>query len=149
MGASKLLRCIIWGAIYKTKIATFQGFVWEKSVTISTLLRRLQPCICLNLGEDGLKTQRLAGVIRSLSTLSRVFTCRLYLISMLSSFWRRQSQENQEIYQFPVMHLFFFFFLQLTSAPKSLPPSLVSADFAANQLTRIYPYTFGHKPKLK
>lgn len=38
---------------------------------------------------------------------------------------------------------------KLTSAPKVLPPSLVSADFAANQLTRIYPYTFGHKPKLR
>uniref|UniRef100_A0A3B4WGH2 Podocan n=1 Tax=Seriola lalandi dorsalis TaxID=1841481 RepID=A0A3B4WGH2_SERLL len=37
---------------------------------------------------------------------------------------------------------------KLTSAPKVLPPSLVSADFAANQLVRIYPYTFGHKPKL-
>lgn len=42
-----------------------------------------------------------------------------------------------------------FLCLQLTSAPKVLPPSLVSADFAANQLTRIYPYTFGHKPKLR
>ncbi|KAK9519802.1 hypothetical protein VZT92_022507 [Zoarces viviparus] len=38
---------------------------------------------------------------------------------------------------------------KLNSAPKVLPPSLVSADFAANQLTRIYPYTFGHKPKLR
>lgn len=38
---------------------------------------------------------------------------------------------------------------QLTAAPKVLPPSLVSADFAANQLTKIYPYTFGQKPKLK
>ncbi|KAK2836024.1 hypothetical protein Q5P01_016508 [Channa striata] len=38
---------------------------------------------------------------------------------------------------------------KLTSAPKVLPPSLVSADFAANQLTKIYPYTFGHKPKLR
>ncbi|KAM6921209.1 podocan [Xenentodon cancila] len=38
---------------------------------------------------------------------------------------------------------------KLASAPKVLPPSLVSADFAANQLTRIYPYTFGHKPKLR
>ncbi|KAM6938157.1 podocan isoform 1-T3 [Lycodopsis pacificus] len=38
---------------------------------------------------------------------------------------------------------------KLISAPKVLPPSLVSADFAANQLTRIYPYTFGHKPKLR
>lgn len=40
-------------------------------------------------------------------------------------------------------------YLQLTAAPKVLPPSLVSADFAANQLTKIYPYTFGHKPKLR
>ncbi|XP_041646513.1 podocan [Cheilinus undulatus] len=38
---------------------------------------------------------------------------------------------------------------KLTSAPMVLPPSLVSADFAANQLTKIYPYTFGHKPKLR
>ncbi|XP_027146094.1 podocan isoform X1 [Larimichthys crocea] len=38
---------------------------------------------------------------------------------------------------------------KLTAAPKVLPASLVSADFAANQLTRIYPYTFGHKPKLR
>ena len=42
-----------------------------------------------------------------------------------------------------------FLCLQLASAPKVLPPSLVSADFAANQLTRIYPYTFGRKPKLR
>ncbi|XP_061834458.1 podocan isoform X2 [Nerophis lumbriciformis] len=37
---------------------------------------------------------------------------------------------------------------KLTSAPKVLPPSLVSADLAANQLTKIFPYTFGYKPKL-
>ncbi|XP_067227610.1 podocan [Chanodichthys erythropterus] len=38
---------------------------------------------------------------------------------------------------------------KLTSAPRQLPPSLVSADFAANQLTKIYPNTFGQKPVLK
>ncbi|XP_066548227.1 podocan [Amia ocellicauda] len=38
---------------------------------------------------------------------------------------------------------------KLTTAPMHLPPSLVSADFAANQLTKIYPYTFGQKPGLK
>ncbi|XP_052397287.1 podocan-like [Carassius gibelio] len=38
---------------------------------------------------------------------------------------------------------------KLTAAPKHLPPSLVSADFAANQLTKIYPDTFGQKPALK
>uniref|UniRef100_A0A8B9GKQ7 Podocan n=1 Tax=Astyanax mexicanus TaxID=7994 RepID=A0A8B9GKQ7_ASTMX len=39
--------------------------------------------------------------------------------------------------------------VQLTAAPKHLPPALVSADFAANQLTKIFPYTFGQKPALK
>lgn len=38
---------------------------------------------------------------------------------------------------------------KLSSAPKHLPSSLVSADFAANQLTKIYPFTFGLKPHLK
>ncbi|CAL8309455.1 unnamed protein product [Lota lota] len=38
---------------------------------------------------------------------------------------------------------------RLTLAPRHLPRSLVSADFAANQLTKIYPYTFGDKPSLK
>ncbi|KAK9954651.1 hypothetical protein ABG768_016701 [Culter alburnus] len=38
---------------------------------------------------------------------------------------------------------------KLTAAPRQLPPSLVSADFAANQLTKIYPNTFGQKPVLK
>ncbi|KAG1960693.1 podocan [Pimephales promelas] len=38
---------------------------------------------------------------------------------------------------------------KLTAAPRHLPPSLVSADFAANQLTKIYPNTFGQKPALK
>ncbi|XP_074525349.1 podocan [Halichoeres trimaculatus] len=38
---------------------------------------------------------------------------------------------------------------QLIAAPMVLPPSLVSADFAANQITKIYPFTFGHKPKLR
>ncbi|MCJ8742091.1 hypothetical protein PDJAM_G00078020 [Pangasius djambal] len=38
---------------------------------------------------------------------------------------------------------------KLTAAPRYLPPTLISADFAANQLTTIYPYTFGQKPGLK
>ncbi|KAK7889067.1 hypothetical protein WMY93_024627 [Mugilogobius chulae] len=37
----------------------------------------------------------------------------------------------------------------LTSAPRALPHSLVSADFTSNELARIYPYTFGYKPKLR
>ncbi|XP_069498277.1 podocan [Ambystoma mexicanum] len=38
---------------------------------------------------------------------------------------------------------------KITVAPKYLPASLVSADFAANYLTKIYGLTFGHKPNLR
>ncbi|TRY58218.1 hypothetical protein DNTS_008562 [Danionella cerebrum] len=38
---------------------------------------------------------------------------------------------------------------KLTAAPRHLPPSLVSADFAANQLMKIFSDTFGQKPALK
>uniref|UniRef100_H3A8F4 Podocan n=1 Tax=Latimeria chalumnae TaxID=7897 RepID=H3A8F4_LATCH len=37
---------------------------------------------------------------------------------------------------------------KLIMAPKSLPNTLISADFAANFLTKIYPHTFGQKPNL-
>ncbi|XP_077134140.1 podocan [Ranitomeya variabilis] len=38
---------------------------------------------------------------------------------------------------------------KLTLAPRFLPSSLVSADFAANSITKIYGMTFGHKPNLR
>ncbi|KFW82070.1 Podocan, partial [Manacus vitellinus] len=38
---------------------------------------------------------------------------------------------------------------KLTVAPKFLPNALISADFAANYLTKIYGLTFGQKPKLR
>nr|XP_034979615.1 podocan isoform X1 [Zootoca vivipara] len=38
---------------------------------------------------------------------------------------------------------------QLTAAPKCLPRTLISADFAANNLTKIYELTFGQKPNLR
>ncbi|XP_053549434.1 podocan [Bombina bombina] len=37
----------------------------------------------------------------------------------------------------------------LTLAPRFLPSSLISADFAANYITKIYGMTFGHKPNLR
>ncbi|KAK4820289.1 hypothetical protein QYF61_022859 [Mycteria americana] len=37
----------------------------------------------------------------------------------------------------------------LTVAPKFLPNTLISADFAANYLTKIYGLTFGQKPNLR
>lgn len=39
--------------------------------------------------------------------------------------------------------------LQLTLAPRSLPNTLISVDFAANYLTKIYGLTFGQKPNLR
>uniref|UniRef100_A0A8C9LA51 Podocan n=1 Tax=Pavo cristatus TaxID=9049 RepID=A0A8C9LA51_PAVCR len=38
---------------------------------------------------------------------------------------------------------------KLTVAPKFLPNTLISADFAANYLTKIYGLTFGQKPNLR
>ncbi|XP_059840310.1 podocan [Hypanus sabinus] len=38
---------------------------------------------------------------------------------------------------------------KLTVAPKYLPKTLMSADLAANYLTKIYPLTFGQKPNLR
>ncbi|ETE63320.1 Podocan, partial [Ophiophagus hannah] len=38
---------------------------------------------------------------------------------------------------------------QLTMAPKFLPQTLISVDFAANNLTKIYDLTFGQKPNLR
>lgn len=38
---------------------------------------------------------------------------------------------------------------QLTLAPRSLPNALISVDFAANYLTKIYGLTFGQKPNLR
>ncbi|XP_053324924.1 podocan [Spea bombifrons] len=38
---------------------------------------------------------------------------------------------------------------KLTLAPRFLPSSLISADFAANYITKIYDMTFGHKPNLR
>lgn len=38
---------------------------------------------------------------------------------------------------------------QLTLAPRILPNTLISVDFAANYLTKIYGLTFGQKPNLR
>lgn len=38
---------------------------------------------------------------------------------------------------------------QLTLAPRVLPNTLISVDFAANYLTKIYGLTFGQKPNLR
>lgn len=38
---------------------------------------------------------------------------------------------------------------QLTLAPRFLPNTLISVDFAANYLTKIYGLTFGQKPNLR
>ncbi|CAL8241725.1 unnamed protein product [Gadus morhua 'NCC'] len=62
------------------------------------------------------------------------------------------STEGLEDEGFEVLEQLAYLYLannRLTLAPRHLPRSLVSADFAANELTKIYPYTFGDKPSLK
>lgn len=52
-----------------------------------------------------------------------------------------------------LLHLYWSFCwpfpFQLTLAPRFLPSALISVDFAANYLTKIYGLTFGQKPNLR
>lgn len=49
----------------------------------------------------------------------------------------------------PLIFLPQLFHSQLTLAPRFLPNTLISVDFAANYLTKIYGLTFGQKPNLR
>ena len=49
----------------------------------------------------------------------------------------------------PLVFLSQLFPFQLTLAPRFLPNALISVDFAANYLTKIYGLTFGQKPNLR
>lgn len=49
----------------------------------------------------------------------------------------------------PLVFLSQLFPFQLTLAPRFLPNTLISVDFAANYLTKIYGLTFGQKPNLR
>lgn len=49
----------------------------------------------------------------------------------------------------PLVFLPQLFPFQLTLAPRFLPNTLISVDFAANYLTKIYGLTFGQKPNLR
>lgn len=49
----------------------------------------------------------------------------------------------------PLVFLPQLFPSQLTLAPRFLPNTLISVDFAANYLTKIYGLTFGQKPNLR
>lgn len=48
-----------------------------------------------------------------------------------------------------IVFLPWLFPFQLTLAPRFLPNALISVDFAANYLTKIYGLTFGQKPNLR
>ncbi|RXN00678.1 Podocan [Acipenser ruthenus] len=77
---------------------------------------------------------------------------RLHSLETLNLQNNRLTSDGLEDEAFELLDSLQYLYLannKLTVAPKYLPPSLVSADFAANQLTRIYPYTFGQKSGLK
>ncbi|KAJ8277891.1 hypothetical protein GJAV_G00081320 [Gymnothorax javanicus] len=77
---------------------------------------------------------------------------RLYLLETLNLQNNRLTSQGLEDEGFEVLDRLSYLYLannKLTAAPKLLPSSLVSADFAANQLTKIFPDTFGQKPLLK
>uniref|UniRef100_A0A8C8FXM1 LRRNT domain-containing protein n=1 Tax=Oncorhynchus tshawytscha TaxID=74940 RepID=A0A8C8FXM1_ONCTS len=77
---------------------------------------------------------------------------RLQQLETLNLQNNRLTTQGLEDEGFTVLEQLTYLYLannKLTTAPRHLPPSLVSADFAANSLTKIYPYTFGQKPGLK
>lgn len=77
---------------------------------------------------------------------------RLHHLQTLNLQNNRLSTRGIEDEGFEVLEELTYLYLannKLSSAPRHLPSSLVSADFAANQLTKIYPLTFGQKPRLK
>ncbi|KAG9351003.1 hypothetical protein JZ751_024892 [Albula glossodonta] len=77
---------------------------------------------------------------------------RLYQLETLNLQNNRLTSQGLEDEGFEMLDRLSYLYLannKLTGAPKLLPSSLVSADFAANQLTKVYPNTFGYKPGLK
>ncbi|KAG5849961.1 podocan [Anguilla rostrata] len=77
---------------------------------------------------------------------------RLHLLETLNLQNNRLTSQGLEDEGFEMLDRLSYLYLannKLTAAPRLLPSSLVSADFAANQLTKVYPNTFGQKPRLK
>ncbi|KAF3691331.1 Podocan Precursor [Channa argus] len=98
------------------------------------------------------KTRQLSLQNNKIEEITVEHISHLHQLQTLNLQNNRLTTEGLEDEGFEMLEQLAYLYLannKLTSAPKVLPPSLVSADFAANQLTKIYPYTFGHKPKLR
>ncbi|XP_048109416.1 LOW QUALITY PROTEIN: podocan [Alosa alosa] len=102
-----------------------------------------------DLSED---TRQLSLQNNQITEVTTDDLARLHQLQTLNLQNNRLTTQGLEDEGFEVLEQLNYLYLannKLTAAPKHLPPSLVSADFAANQLTKIYPYTFGQKPGLK
>lgn len=98
------------------------------------------------------KTRQLSLQNNKIEEITLEHVSHLHLLETLNLQNNWLSSDGLEEEGFEMLEQLAYLYLannKLSSAPKVLPYSLVSADFAANQLTRIYPYTFGYKPKLR
>uniref|UniRef100_A0A8C9T6W2 Podocan n=1 Tax=Scleropages formosus TaxID=113540 RepID=A0A8C9T6W2_SCLFO len=102
-----------------------------------------------DLSED---TRQLSLQNNQIETVTVENLARLHQLETLNLQNNRLTSHGLEDEGFEILEQLNYLYLannKLTAAPKHLPPSLVSADFAANQLTTIFPYTFGYKPQLR
>uniref|UniRef100_A0A8C7MAU0 Podocan n=1 Tax=Oncorhynchus kisutch TaxID=8019 RepID=A0A8C7MAU0_ONCKI len=122
-------------------LALMTGKMNPQTVSIGLDLRELILCI----SGGGSRNNRIEILtVEDLARLQQLETLNLQN--------NRLTTQGLEDEGFTVLEQLTYLYLannKLTTAPRHLPPSLVSADFAANSLTKIYPYTFGQKPGLK
>lgn len=98
------------------------------------------------------QTRQLSLQNNQISEVTLEHLSRLQQLETLNLQNNRLTTQGLEDEGFDILERLSYLYLannKLTAAPRHLPPSLVSADFAANQLTKIFPNTFGQKPALK
>lgn len=98
------------------------------------------------------KTQLLSLENNMITKVTVEHVSHLYLLETLNlqnNGLCNDGLEDEGLEMLEQLAYLFLAYNNLTSAPKALPHSLVNADFSSNELTRVYPYTFGYKPKLR
>ncbi|KAM9445327.1 podocan [Clarias gariepinus] len=122
----------------------------------SCLAEEVVDCAGVNLFEFPQElpesTRQLSLQNNQISEISAEELSRLLHLEMLNLQNNRLTSQGLGDDGFEALEQLNYLYLannKLTEAPRYLPPTLISADFAANQLTTIYSYTFGQKPGLK
>nr|XP_060619620.1 podocan-like protein 1 [Anolis sagrei ordinatus] len=83
----------------------------------------------------------------SYNELSRL--ARLKTLNLHNNHITSEGLPDEAFESLPLLQYIYLANNKLTVAPQFLPSSLRIVDLAANRLTCIYPFTFGHKPALR